>query len=335
MQQYVLYHQRRLLKARIAQELPVQAEELRQKLRKCRKLVMSKVSWKDIAEIVGMSKSSYYRIAKRVSVLGILGFIKQSTKPKQVRQSRTPQEARELVLKLRLENRTYGKAKLAVILRRDHGARVSESTVGRIVSKFLVEGKISRSLSASRPKRSRSFKGGYAQRWEYGMKGKKPGELIQIDHMTATINGVTCKHFQAWDPVTKVIICKVASNATSAAAAKFLTQVCEEAPFAIKSIQVDGCSEFMKDFEAACQNRKIPLYVLPPRRPQWNGGVERGNRTFREEFYSQPNFLWDSVGAINAALQKAVLKYNSYRPHSSLKGMTPFEYNQACSLVAS
>lgn len=334
MQQYVLYHQRRLLKARIAQELPAHAEELRQKLRKCRKLLRSKVSWKDIAEIVGMSKASYYRIAKKVSALGILGFIKQSTRPKQMRQSQVPQEVLDLVLKLRLENRTYGKAKLSVILRRDHGIRISESTVGRIISKLLAKGKISRSLSASRPKRNRNFKKGYAQRWQYGMRGKVPGELIQIDHMTAIVNGIACKHFQAWDPVSKFIIAKVTSNATSAAATKFLEQVIREVPFVVKSIQVDGGSEFMKDFEAECEKRKIPLYVLPPRRPQWNGGVERGNRTFREEFYSQPAFLWDSVGDINAALQKAVHKYNSYRPHFHLKGMTPYEYNHLYSLVA-
>ncbi|CAO5682100.1 MAG: hypothetical protein HEEMFOPI_01589 [Holosporales bacterium] len=35
-----------------------------------------------------------------------------------------------------------------------------------------------------------------------------------------------------------------------------------------------------------------------PHRPQDNGGVERGNRTFKEEFYSNPNLLEDSVRGI-------------------------------------
>ena len=30
----------------------------------------------------------------------------------------------------------------------------------------------------------------------------------------------------------------------------------------------------------------MPLHVLPPRRPQWNGCVERANRLARIEFWS-------------------------------------------------
>ncbi len=51
----------------------------------------------------------------------------------------------------------------------------------------------------------------------------------------------------------------------------------------------------MKDFEEACAELKLQLFVLPPRRPQWNGGVERGNRIFREEFYSRKDLLADSL----------------------------------------
>ena len=39
--------------------------------------------------------------------------------------------------------------------------------------------------------------------------------------------------------------------------------------------------------------------ILPPtKRPQWNGGVERGNRIFREEFYARRDILSDSIGAL-------------------------------------
>ena len=160
------------------------------------------------------------------------------------------------------------------------------------------------------------------------MKPQKHGEMIQIDHMTVTKNSIRVKHFQAWDPTTRVLLAEVYSNATSRTAKRFLGKVVDELPFPVKSIQVDGGSEFMRDFESDCKDRGIPLYVLPPCRPQYNGGVERGNRIMREEFYARNDLTADSVGAMRFELGKAVKKYNSFRPHHSLKGMTPFEYTQ-------
>lgn len=85
----------------------------------------------------------------------------------------------------------------------------------------------------------------------------------------------------------------------------------------------------MLHFEEACAELGIELFVLPPKRPQYNGGVERGNPTFREEFYARRDLRADSVQAINAELQKAVHKYNSYRPHANLNMLTPLGYIQS------
>ena len=46
-------------------------------------------------------------------------------------------------------------------------------------------------------------------------------------------------------------------------------------PFPVKAIQVDGGAEFEAIFEAECQRRDIKVFVLPPRSPKLNGGVER------------------------------------------------------------
>ncbi len=82
----------------------------------------------------------------------------------------------------------------------------------------------------------------------------------------------------------------------------------------------------MDQFEDACAELGIPLIVLPPSKPTYNGGVERGNRTFREEFYHRSNLLADSIGAMRFELKKATEKYNTYRPHRGLKGLTPMRY---------
>lgn len=307
------------------QELLDQRTQERQKLLGDWELLKSRgISDHEIAKITGISRATYYRRKKAISQYGVIGLKRKTTKPKTFRQSKIPQTTLELILKLRLENTSYGKYKIAIILKRDYKLTISESSVGRCLAKLLLLGKIKRSISAHRVKRKRKFTS-HAKKWQYGMKASKPGEMIQIDHMTVTKNNITMKHFQAWDPKTKTIVAEVTANATSNAAAKFLYKVIQEMPFKVVSIQVDGGSEFMRHFEAECQKLDIPLYVLPPKRPQYNGGVERGNRTFREEFYAR-EIMAESIGAFKCELNKAVRKYNTYRPHFNLKGLTPMEY---------
>ncbi len=50
-----------------------------------------------------------------------------------------------------------------------------------------------------------------------------------------------------------------------------------------RALQVGGGSEFAAEFEFACQQRSLPLFVLPPRSPKLNGHVERAQRTHTEE----------------------------------------------------
>ena len=86
-------------------------------------------------------------------------------------------------------------------------------------------------------------------------------------------------------------------NAKATSARKFLRELVRTAPYAIQSIQVDGGSEFMAEFETECAALDIPLIVLPPSKPKYNGGVERANRTFADNFYNDPKILADSIGA--------------------------------------
>ena len=55
--------------------------------------------------------------------------------------------------------------------------------------------------------------------------------------------------------------------------------------FPIRALQVGGGPEFAAEFEQACQQRELRLFVLPPRSPKLNGSVERAQRSHTEEFY--------------------------------------------------
>ncbi len=75
------------------------------------------------------------------------------------------------------------------------------------------------------------------------------------------------------------------TRATAQTATQFLDALQQRMPFPIRAVQVDGGSEFAADFEQACQQRGLHLFVLPPRSPKLNGAVERAHRTHSEEFY--------------------------------------------------
>lgn len=306
------------------EKLEVHRKEYEKSVKLWEKLKSEGVSDTTCQETLGFSRATYYRYKAHLSQLR-KGILPPTKKPKTLRKPTWGESEKQMVLRLRRENPTYGKAKIAVILKRDHGLGLSESTIGRIIKHLMGKGIIQTSISASRARRKRVFKG-HAQKWQYKMKSLKPGQLVQIDHMTVTKNNIKIKHFQAWDPKSKFIHAGVCSNATSSSAAKFLEEFIQKAPFKVESIQVDGGSEFMKEFEQACAELNLSLYVLPPSRPQYNGGVERGNRIFREEFYARKDLLANSLSEIRIDLDKALNKYNSYRPHFSLKGLTPLEY---------
>lgn len=79
--------------------------------------------------------------------------------------------------------------------------------------------------------------------------------------------------------VGRYAVLGVCSQATAGTAVAFLDELVGRMPFPVQAIQVDGGSEFMADFEEACQQRGIALYVLPPRSLKLNGRVERLNGT--------------------------------------------------------
>ena len=152
-------------------------------------LKAEKVSNRLCQRIVGISRATYYRHKKILKALN-KGMLPPSKRPKRINSPRWGESQKQLVLNLRRENPTYGKEKIAIILKRDFGQTISESTVGRILNHLKEKGLIQKSASALRAKRKRSFLKGHAKPWTFkDYKEIGMGERIQIDHMTVTKNG--------------------------------------------------------------------------------------------------------------------------------------------------
>lgn len=147
-----------------------------------------------------------------------------------------------------------GKRRLKLMLDRE-GTALSESAIGRILAKGVGLRRITpcafcRGRAAA--KRPRNFAQGHAQRWRRGMKAQRPGEMIQIDHMSVSHDGDTLKEFKATCPVGKQLVARVYSRATANNAKRFLPAVREDLPYPLRSVQVDGGGEFTSLRSVGC-----------------------------------------------------------------------------------
>jgi putative transposase len=129
------------------------------------KLKKEGVCKKTLQEVVGISRATYYRHKKILTDLDH-GKTAPSKRPQKINKPRWGEAEKQLVLKLRRENPTYGKEKIAIILKRDHGQNISQSTVGRILKHLMEKGLLVKSPSALRTKRKRVFKK-HAQPWSF------------------------------------------------------------------------------------------------------------------------------------------------------------------------
>jgi len=149
---------------------------------------------------------------------------------------------------------------------------------------------------------------------------------VEIDSKEIRMRrGVVLKHFSARDVVSRWDVIEVHRRATSLAAARFLEGLLDRVPFPVKALQVDGGSEFAAEFELACQQKQLPLFVLPPKSPKLNGHVERAHRTHNEEFY-EVHAETEQLPALNRQLRRWENIYNRVRPHQALAYLTPLEF---------
>jgi len=274
----------------------------------------------------GISRDTFYRWRRRFRAGGPGALEDGSRRPRNPRKPSWSPALELAVLDLR-QRTGWGKNKLAVLLHRK-GWTCSASMVGRILKKLRRSGKLVEAPRRDPWQRPRPFKRPYAVRKPRDYSARGPGEIVQIDSsVVSPFPGFRFIHFTACDVFTRWHVLEAYSRATAHAAAGFLDTVLKRMPFPVHAIQVDGGSEFMAQFEIACRERGIRLFVLPPRSPKLNGHVERAQRTHKDEFYKRTELPLTLAG-INKRLRTWEHVYNCIRPHQALSYKTPKAFYQ-------
>jgi len=276
------------------------------------------------AELLKLPRSTLYRWKKRLEAEGVRGLEDRSRRPKNCRKPQWSPELAQAVQKLR-EEHGWDKVKLAHRLKQE-GWQTSASTVGRILTRLKARGVLREPLRNGITKRKRRLIRPYATRKPRAYQAKQPGDLVQVDTLDLRpLPGKVFKQFTARDMVSRWDVIQAFRSATARNASSFLETLIERSPYEVKAVQVDGGSEFQAEFEQACAEKGIQLFVLPPRSPKLNGHVERAQRTHTEEFHDR--YMGDlELSALNQAMREWEHVYNHVRPHYSLDLQTPAEY---------
>ncbi len=275
----------------------------------------------------GISPQTFYRWSHRYDSNHLGSLEGRSHRPRKVRRPEWTAQDAQAVLDLREQYPRWGKDKLVRLLKQE-GLHLSASTVGRILTDLKRRGVLREPIPNYVSAGKRSRKRPYAVRKPKEYEAKTAGDLVELDTLDVRpLPGVVLKHFTAHDVNCKWNVLSVYGRATATAASHFLDTIEARLPFPVKALQVDGGSEFESVFEAECQRRGIKLFVLPPRSPKLNGGVERAHRTHTEEFYEVTDSTFDLAQLRNELLEWEHI-YNTIRPHQSLNYLTPSEFLQ-------
>ena len=273
----------------------------------------------------GYSRPTVYRWLVRYEATRLETLEDRSSAPRRRRRPTWTLEQLRAVRAMRERYPRWGKDKLRVLLRRE-GLVVSTSMVGRILARLARTGELGEPRNRRISVRKRTWRRPYAVRLPADFPIERPGDLVELDTLDVRpLPGRVWKQFTARDRISRWDVVELGRQATARSAASVLDALAARMPFAVRAISVDNGSEFMAEFELACQARGITLLTLPPRSPKLHGSVERAQRTHTEEFYEVTD-VEPELAAFQVALRAWEDTYNHVRPHQALGYLTPAEF---------
>lgn len=262
----------------------------------------------------GISRESYYKWKRDYEREGEKALINQKPCPENPK-IRVPVEVEDLIIHLRT---TYhlGQLRISWYLMRYHGIKVSPAGVYSMLKRNGMN-RLPNHMHA------RSMKS--CTRYEKQV----PGHRIQMDvkflYFKDILTGKEVKRFQytAIDDATRARALYIYDRHNQKSAIDFVNRVREKFPFRIHTIQTDNGHEFQAQFHWHCQDLGIRHVYIKKASPHLNGKVERSHLTDQTEFYQLIEYV-DDIDILKK-LQEWETFYNIHRPHSALKGKTPYE----------
>lgn len=286
-------------------------------------IVKKEIRLVDITKVCPYGKRSLERWVAAYKKNGEAGLEPKSTEPKTYRVE-TPIWLKEQIVGIRKKTKKCA-LKIHWQLKKE-GIQIDARTIGKILKKEAL-------VKKYRVKRIK---------YKYIKAHRKPGELVEIDVKYVPGPVLNKQYFQytAIDTASRWRYLAVYDEQITHHSIKFLDEVIQRFPHAIRAIKTDNHSTFTNYYvgtnkrsdltvktihalDIFCFSHGIVHYLIDPGKPAQNGTVERSHREDEEKFYQENTFR--NFRDLQKKLEAWNIYYNNLE-HCGLGGKTPNEF---------
>jgi transposase InsO family protein len=263
------------------------------------------------------------------------------------KRTRISNEVEDKIVQVRKGTPGWGKEKIARLLQRDHGIKVSPSTANRYMKKHhLINPRLAdKNAKAWAQKKLRDQTAidqpilKVKHRPPKQLKDYAPGALIEKDMKFIVKQGqfVNTAKYKAKenfyyqhtmiDSFTRMRVLALVKDSESATAARAHSNALQRFPFPVACENTDNGSENNGAFSQELAAQEVFQFYSSVGTPTDNPRVERSHLTDDKEFYLRGN-MFLPFKEQSAQLLKWEQRYNDDRPHQALAYLTPMEFYQ-------
>lgn len=289
-----------------------------------REIQESDLSIEELAKKYNISHVTVIKWRKRKGE----GVADRSHRPKRLRTTLTP--VQEQVILLLREELLLALDDLTAIAKRYLNPHASRSAIDRLLRR---EG-----MPSLRELKARKRTEGEGK----GFKPYEPGFIhVDIKYLPQFPDQDWRAYlFVAIDRATRWVFWEIHPDKEAKTAAAFLDHLVQACPFKITKVLTDNGKEFTDRFcatgereptgrhvfDQVCRQHQIEHRLIPPKRPQTNGMVERFNGRIAE-LLKQAHFA--SLAEFTATLRRYTDLYLHHIPQRALKHQTPWQTLQS------
>ena len=274
----------------------------------------SHLSVRRTLEQIGVSRATFYRWYDRYQTGGPEALEDRPSRPSRV-WNRIPDDTRQQILALALEETELSPRELAVRFTDSAGYFVSEATVYRLLKAHdLITSPAFIVMKAAS---------------EFTDKTTRPNEMWQTDFTYLKIIGggwmylsTILDDFSRYIVAWKLCTTMKAEDVTATLELALAASGCDQAHVRHKPrlLSDNGSSYIAGDLADWLEDRKMTHVRGAPYHPQTQGKIERWHQTLKNRILLENYYL---PGDLEAQVEAFVEHYNHHRYHESLDNLTP------------